>query len=95
MHYRCLVCPGPGVSEIRPGRAAGRTTRRCATVLSANPAGRAAQLLAIAPARYPDRSAGGPPREPAAWPSFLDEGDAALNRAARCVRDNTAHKAAA
>ena len=56
MHYRCFVCPGLGVSEIRPGRAAGRTIRRCATVLSANPAGRAAQLLPIAPARYPDRS---------------------------------------
>ena len=56
MDYRCLVCPRPGASETRPGRAAGRTTRRCATVLSANLTGGRAQLLPIAPARYPDRS---------------------------------------
>src|SRR5262249_53465861 len=56
MNYRCFACPGPGVSEIRPGRAVGLMTRRRATVLSANPAGRAAQLLSIALARYPDRS---------------------------------------
>jgi hypothetical protein len=64
MHDRRLACPGPGVSETRPGRAAGRTTRRRATVPSANPAGRAAQLLSIAPARYRTGSTGGPPREP-------------------------------
>ena len=56
MNYRCFACPGPGVSEIRPGHAVGLMTRRRATVLSANPAGRAAQLLSIALARYPDRS---------------------------------------
>jgi hypothetical protein len=28
IHDRCFACPGCGVSEIRPGRAAGRTTRR-------------------------------------------------------------------
>jgi hypothetical protein len=55
MHYRCFVRPGPGVSETQPGRAAGRTTRRCATVLSANSTGRAAQLLPVALARYLDR----------------------------------------
>ena len=56
MHDRRFACPGCGVSETRPGRAVGRTTRRCATGLSANPAGRPAQLLPIALARYLDRS---------------------------------------
>ncbi len=36
MNDRCFGCPGPEVSDIRPGRAAGRTTRGRATVLSAN-----------------------------------------------------------
>jgi len=56
MHDRRFACPGCGVSETRPRRAAGRTTGRCATVLSANPAGRAAHLLSIALAHYPYRS---------------------------------------
>ena len=56
MNDRRFACPGLGVSEIRPGRAAGRTTRRRATVLSANPAGRPAPLLPIALARYLDRA---------------------------------------
>lgn len=60
MRYRCFACPGPGVRETRPGRAAGRTTRRRATALSANPAGRAAQLLPVAPAHYPGRFDGPP-----------------------------------
>ena len=47
--------PDPG-RRTRPGRAAGRTPRRRATVLSANPAGRPAQLLPIALACYLDRS---------------------------------------
>src|SRR5215472_8599865 len=55
MHYRRFACPGPGASETRPGRAAARATRLRATALSANPAGRAAQLLPVAPARYLDR----------------------------------------
>src|SRR5215470_736549 len=56
MNDRRFACPGPGANETRPGRAVGRTPRRRATVLSANPAGRPAQLLPIALARYLDRS---------------------------------------
>src|SRR5215469_4820278 len=55
MNDRRFACPGPGASETRPGRAAGRRPRRRATALSANPAGRPAQLLPVAPARYLDR----------------------------------------
>ena len=56
MNDRRFACPGPGANGTRPGRAAGRTPRRRAAVLSTNPAGRPAQLLPIALARYPDRS---------------------------------------
>jgi len=56
MNDRRFACPGPGANETRPERAPGRTPRRRATVLSANPAGRPAQLLPIALARYLDRS---------------------------------------
>jgi len=56
MNDRRFACPGPGANETRPGRAAGRTPRPRAAVLSANPAGRPAQLLPIVLVRYPDRS---------------------------------------
>jgi hypothetical protein len=39
LHYRSFVRPGCGVGEIRPVRATGRTTRKCATVLSVNSTG--------------------------------------------------------
>jgi hypothetical protein len=42
----CIIgpssAPDAGVGEIRPARATGRTTRKCATVLSANSTGRTA-----------------------------------------------------
>ena len=59
MNYGCFTHPGPEASETGQGHAAGPANGRYATVLSANPARRAAQLPCIALARYPDRSASG------------------------------------
>src|SRR5215472_15577978 len=63
MHYRCFACPGCGVSEIGPGRAAGRTTRRRATVLSANRRGGRRSCCPSRPHAIRTGPAGGPPRE--------------------------------
>src|SRR5271165_5239026 len=54
VHYRCLARPGCGVSETRPARAAGRASRRCATVLAATRRGG----RRIHRARTPSGSAG-------------------------------------
>jgi hypothetical protein len=54
--YRCFACPGPGASEIRPGRAAAGRPGDARPCFCANSTGRAAQLLPIALARHPDRS---------------------------------------
>src|SRR6516225_11886969 len=75
MNYGCFTHPGPEASETGQGHAAGSANGRYATVLSANPARRAAQLPCTALARYPDRSASGiaylaflATMPPLAWP---------------------------